>query len=190
MKERSPAPNPPVRDGAAVEAVARVEGLVEFTRTARLRSLTEVLEAVARAAPGACGCRQRGGQCVPAGVGRLRDGDRARIRRGSPGTAGNHQSRDSVRPAVLSDRAAGSQRLRADRGIVRLPDGAPVQSLTNPAPLPTIAFRARAEARNQRIGLARPAPRWRSHCRDSDRQVDRQPDDRDATNALVCAGRR
>jgi hypothetical protein len=37
----------------------------------------------------------------PAGVGRLRDGDRARIRRGSPGTAGNYQSRDSVRPAVL-----------------------------------------------------------------------------------------
>src|ERR1700722_154610 len=38
------------------------------------------------------------------------------------------------------------------------------QSLTNPMPLPTIAFRAGAEARNQRIGLARPAPRWRSHC--------------------------
>jgi hypothetical protein len=55
MKERSPAPHPPARDGAAIEAVARVEGLVEFTRTARLRSRTEVLEAVARAAPGVAG---------------------------------------------------------------------------------------------------------------------------------------
>jgi hypothetical protein len=55
MKERSPAPNPPARDGAAVDAVARVEGLVEFTLTARLRSLTGVLEAVARAAPGVAG---------------------------------------------------------------------------------------------------------------------------------------
>jgi hypothetical protein len=50
-----PAPNPPARDGAAVQADARVEGLVEFTRTARVRSLTEVLEAVARAASGVAG---------------------------------------------------------------------------------------------------------------------------------------
>lgn len=50
-----PAPNPPARHRAAVDAVARVEGLVEFARTARLRSLTEVLEAVARAASGVAG---------------------------------------------------------------------------------------------------------------------------------------
>ena len=55
MTERSPAPNPSARDGAAAEAVARVEGFVEFTRAARLRSLTEVLEVVARAAPGVAG---------------------------------------------------------------------------------------------------------------------------------------
>jgi hypothetical protein len=61
----------------------------------------------------------------PAGVGRLRDGDGARIRRGSPGTAGNHQSRDSVRPAVLRTEPRVPRDYRADRGIVRLADGAP-----------------------------------------------------------------
>jgi hypothetical protein len=56
------------------------------------------------------------------------------------------------------------------------------QSLTNPTPLPTIAFRAGAEARNQRIGPARPAPRWRSHCRDSDREPSA------ASGESVCRG--
>ena len=49
-----PRPKPAGRDRAAVEAVAHLEGLVEFTRTAR-RSLTEVLEAVPRAASGVAG---------------------------------------------------------------------------------------------------------------------------------------
>jgi hypothetical protein len=169
MKERSPAPNPPARDGTAVEAVARVEGLVEFTRTARLRSRTEVLEAVARAASGVAGFanvavsvyRPAWDNYETAIVLASEEAQRALL--------GTTNPRDSVRPAVLRT----EPRVPRDYVLIAASSAcqtAPhAQSLTNPEPLPTIAFRARAEARNQRIGLARPAPRWRSRCHAGDR---------------------
>jgi hypothetical protein len=63
--------------GAAVDAIASVEGLVQFKRAARLRSLTEVLVAVAYAAPGSnhpCPSRRKASelhQSEAAGVRRL-----------------------------------------------------------------------------------------------------------------------
>ena len=69
-------------------------------------------------------------------------------------------------PSCPSDRAAGSQGptvlIAASSACQTAPHA---QSLTNPTPLPTIGFRVGAEARKERIGLARPSPRWRSHCR-------------------------
>jgi hypothetical protein len=48
---------------------------------------------------------------------------------------------------------------RADRGIVRLPDGASRTKSDQPAAAAHDHFSRRGRARNQRIGLTRPAPR-------------------------------
>jgi hypothetical protein len=107
-----------------------------------------------------------GGQCAPAGEGRLRDGDRARIREGAPGTAGNHQSRDSVRPAVLRT----EPRVPTDYVLIAASltcETRPTHKSGQRGAVAHDRLSRHAEVRNQRIGLAGPAARSRSRCREA-----------------------